>query len=54
MRANLTNVDFSGSYGKPAIYTNTAYLNTTCSDGSRVTSPRSCWDVSSFVTNVQR
>ncbi len=54
LRANLTNADFSGSFGKPVIYTNTAYLNTTCADKSKVTSPRMCCDLVAFVSNVQR
>ncbi|MBK8835905.1 MAG: pentapeptide repeat-containing protein [Anaerolineae bacterium] len=54
LRANLTNADFGGGYGKPAVYTNTAFLNTTCPDGARLTSPRTCWDTLVFVSEVQR
>lgn len=54
LRADLTNADFSGGYGKPAVYTNTAFLNTTCPDGARVSSPRACWETLVFVSGVQR
>ena len=43
LRAVLASADLTGSTGAPASYTNAAFLNTTCADGSTVTSPNTCW-----------
>ena len=50
LRAILTSTDLTGSIGTPASYVNGSFLNTTCPDGSHVTSPNTCWSVAPTVS----